>query len=89
MPWPLAPRLSVLYNNVNHVNNRRTESMDENRNFKLKAALLSTCLVSASLNAVTGLVPEMAAAFPDLALSTIELVATVPSSATRARCCSR
>ncbi len=53
--------------------------MDENRNFKLKAALLSTCLVSASLNAVTGLVPEMAAAFPDLALSTIELVATVPS----------
>ncbi len=53
--------------------------MDENRNFKLKAALLSTCLVSASLNAVTGLVPEMAAAFPALALSTIELVATVPS----------
>ncbi len=64
---------------VNHVNNRGTESMDENRNFKLKAALLSTCLVSASLNAVTGLVPEMAAAFPDLTLSTIELVATVPS----------
>ena len=47
MPCSLAPRLSVLYNNVNYVNNRGTGTMDENRNFKLKAALLSTCLVSA------------------------------------------
>lgn len=45
----------------------------------MKIALLSTCLVSASLNAVTGLVPEMAAAFPRVSLSTIELIATVPS----------
>ncbi len=53
--------------------------MDQNKNTKLKISLLSTCLVSASLNAVSGLVPEMAAAFPAMALSTIELIATVPS----------
>lgn len=53
--------------------------MKQNKNLILKIALLSTCLVSASLNAVTGLVPEMAAAFPTVSLSTIELVATVPS----------
>lgn len=53
--------------------------MNQNKNLILKIALLSTCLVSASLNAVTGLVPEMAAAFPAVALSTIELTATVPS----------
>lgn len=53
--------------------------MKQNKNLILKIALLSTCLVSASLNAVTGLVPEMAAAFPAVSLSTIELVATVPS----------
>lgn len=53
--------------------------MNQNKNLILKLALLSTCLVSASLNAVTGLVPEMAAAFPTVSLSTIELIATVPS----------
>ena len=53
--------------------------MNQNKNLVLKIALLSTCLVSASLNAVTGLVPEMAAAFPTVSLSTIELIATVPS----------
>lgn len=53
--------------------------MKQNKNLILKIALLSTCLVSASLNAVTGLVPEMAAAFPAVSLSAIELVATVPS----------
>lgn len=53
--------------------------MNRNKNLILKIALLSTCLVSASLNAVTGLVPEMAASFPTVSLSTIELVATVPS----------
>lgn len=53
--------------------------MNQNKNIILKIALLSTCLVSASLNAVTGLVPEMAAAFPTVSLSTIELIATVPS----------
>ena len=53
--------------------------MNQNKNLILKIALLSTCLVSASLNAVTGLVPEMAAAFPTVSLSAIELIATVPS----------
>ncbi len=53
--------------------------MSQNKNLILKIALLSTCLVSASLNAVTGLVPEMAEAFPTVSLSTIELIATVPS----------
>lgn len=53
--------------------------MYQNHNLKLKMALLSTCPVSASLNAVTGLVPEMAEAFPDVSLSTVELIATVPS----------
>ncbi len=53
--------------------------MTENHNLKLKIALLSTCLVSASLNAVTGMVPEMANSFPTVSLSTIELIATVPS----------
>ncbi len=46
---------------------------------RLQIVLLSTCLVSASLNAITGLVPEMARAFPNFALATVELVATVPS----------
>ena len=32
--------------------------MNQNKNLILKIALLSTCLVSASLNAVTGLVPD-------------------------------
>ena len=53
--------------------------MNQNKNLVLKIALLSSCLVSASLNAVTGLVPEMAAAFPRVSLSAIELIATVPS----------
>lgn len=53
--------------------------MSQNKNLKLKAALLSTCLVSASLNAVTGMVPEMAKSFPAVSLSAIELIATVPS----------
>lgn len=51
----------------------------ENKNFKLKAVLLSTCIVSASLNAITGMVPEMVKAFPGLPLATIELVTTIPS----------
>lgn len=55
------------------------QNHNQNHNLKLKMALLSTCLVSASLNAVTGLVPEMAEAFPDVSLSTVELIATVPS----------
>ncbi len=53
--------------------------MNQNNNTKLKISLLSTCLISASLNAVVGLIPEMAVAFPAMALSTIELIATAPS----------
>lgn len=53
--------------------------MEQNKNLILKIALLSTCLVSASLNAVTGMVPEMAKAFPDVQLSTVEMIATIPS----------
>ncbi len=53
--------------------------MSQNKNLILKIALLSTCLVSTSLNAVTCLVPEMAQAFPTVSLSTIELIATIPS----------
>lgn len=53
--------------------------MVQNKNPILKIALLSTCLVSVSLNAVTGLIPEMAAVFPTVSLSTIELIATVLS----------
>jgi len=54
-------------------------SADNNRNRKLKLALLSAALVSASLNAITGMIPEMAKAFPGVSLSTIELITTIPS----------
>ncbi len=54
-------------------------SVDNNRNLKLKLALLSTALISASLNAITGMVPEMVKAFPGVSLSTIELITTIPS----------
>lgn len=51
----------------------------ENQNTLLKGALLATCFISASLNAITGLIPEMANAFPDVPLSNIELITTIPS----------
>lgn len=50
-----------------------------NKNWKLKAALLSACLVTASLNAITANIPEMAKSFPDIPLYVIELITTVPS----------
>lgn len=53
--------------------------MKRNQNLIVKIALLSTCLVSASLNAVTGMVPEMAKAFSNVSLSTVEMIATIPS----------
>ncbi len=53
--------------------------MEQNKNLIPKISLLSTCLVSASMNAVTGMVPEMAKAFPDVQLSTVEMIATIPS----------
>lgn len=45
----------------------------------LKVALLSTCLIWASINAITANVPEMAKSFSDVPLYVIELIATVPS----------
>ena len=45
----------------------------------LKVALLSTCLIWASINAITANIPEMAKSFPDVDLYVIELIATVPS----------
>lgn len=50
-----------------------------NKNLILKAALLSCCFVTASVNAVAGNIPAMAAAFPDVPLSLIELMTTIPS----------
>lgn len=52
--------------------------MKENRTL-LKAALLSSCLIWASINAITANIPEMAKSFPDQELYVIELIATIPS----------
>ncbi len=51
----------------------------KNKESLLKVALLSTCFVSASLNAITGNIPEIAKAFPSLPLTTVELLMTIPS----------
>ena len=48
-------------------------------NLILKIALLSCCFVTASVNAVAGNIPAMAEAFPDVPLSLIELLTTIPS----------
>lgn len=50
-----------------------------NKNLKLKAALLSCCFVTASMNAISGNIPEMAKFFSDIPLYIIELIATIPS----------
>ena len=52
--------------------------MTRNRTM-LKVALLSTCLIWASINAITANIPEMAKSFPGVELYVIELIATVPS----------
>ena len=54
-------------------------SVGNNKNLKLKLALLSAALVSASLNAITGMIPEMAKSFSGVDLSAIELITTIPS----------
>ncbi|MBR4163610.1 MAG: MFS transporter [Solobacterium sp.] len=48
-------------------------------NLILKIALLSCCFVTASVNAVAGNIPAMAEAFPEVPLSLIELLTTIPS----------
>lgn len=53
--------------------------MDNNRNTRLKIALLSVYLVTASLNAITANIPEMAKTFSTVPLYVIELIATIPS----------
>ena len=50
-----------------------------NHDLKLKIALLSVCVVSASLNAITANIPEMAKTFSDVPLYKIELLTTIPS----------
>ena len=48
-------------------------------NLILKIALLSCCFVTASVNAVAGNIPAMAEAFPEVPVSLIELLTTIPS----------
>ncbi|MBR3348606.1 MAG: MFS transporter [Solobacterium sp.] len=45
----------------------------------LKLAILSRCFVTASLNAIAGNIPAMAKDMPEIPLSLIELVTTIPS----------
>ena len=45
----------------------------------LKIAILSCCLVTASQNAIAGNIPAIAYTFKNVALSTIELMTTIPS----------
>ena len=50
-----------------------------NKNLKLKVALLSCFLVTASMNAITGNIPEMAKTFTTVPLYVVELISTLPS----------
>ena len=52
--------------------------MAKNRTL-LKVSLLSTCLIWASINAITANIPEMAKSFSNVDLYMVELIATVPS----------
>ncbi|MBR1496642.1 MAG: MFS transporter [Oscillospiraceae bacterium] len=53
--------------------------MEQKKGISLKIALLSTCFVTASINAITANIPEMTKSFPDVPLYVIELLTTVPS----------
>ena len=53
--------------------------MEQKKGISLKIALLSTCFVTASINAITANIPEMIKSFPDVPLYVIELLTTVPS----------
>ncbi|WP_326512877.1 MFS transporter [Clostridium intestinale] len=50
-----------------------------NNNLKLKTALLSCCFVTASMNAISGNIPEMAKVFNTVPLYVVELISTIPS----------
>lgn len=50
-----------------------------NKKMILKMAILSCCLVTASQNAIAGNIPAIADSFKNVALSTIELMTTIPS----------
>lgn len=50
-----------------------------NKKMILKIAILSCCLVTASQNAIAGNIPAIADNFKNVALSTIELMTTIPS----------
>lgn len=50
-----------------------------NKKMILKIAILSCCLVTASQNAIAGNIPAIADSFKNVALSTIELMTTIPS----------
>lgn len=50
-----------------------------NNDLKLQLTLLSACLVMGAQNAISGMIPEMAKAFSQVSLSTIELITTIPS----------
>lgn len=50
-----------------------------NKKMILKIAILSCCLVTASQNAIAGNIPAIAYTFKNVALSTIELMTTIPS----------
>lgn len=49
------------------------------KNIKLKIALLSCCFVTASLNAISGNIPEMAKTFHTVPLYLVECITTIPS----------
>ena len=53
--------------------------MNMKNNLILKLAILSCCFVTASLNAIAGNIPAMAKDMPEIPLSLIELVTTIPS----------
>lgn len=48
------------------------------KNLKLKAALLSCCFVTASVNAISGNIPEIARTFNTVDLYVVELISTIP-----------
>lgn len=52
--------------------------MTQNRTM-LKVALLSSCIVCSSANAIMAIIPEMAKSFPDVELYMIELITTAPA----------
>lgn len=55
------------------------ESKMKNKKTRLKIALLSCCFVTASLNAISGNIPEMAKTFATVPLYVVEFITTIPS----------